>query len=145
MELEALPIKVRRKLAETGTRLEQNGNYPLSKLSLGRRELALANGIDYDVTLTNTGEAILLAGNATAIMLGKCERCLEDALFEIKGDVEGYYLFYPPSREAQKDDYSQGTVDSEGRVDIAPEIVAAIVVELPTVLLCSPDCPGVEI
>jgi uncharacterized protein len=145
MDIEALAVKVRRKLAETGATLSLNDNYPLDRLTLGLREFNLQQGIDYAVTLTNTGEAVLLTGSASATLQGSCERCLEDAALDIDGEVEGYYLFAPAPKEQLKDDYSQGHMDAEGCVDIAPEIVAAIVVEIPPVLLCSEDCGGIDL
>ncbi|MDR3135893.1 MAG: DUF177 domain-containing protein [Coriobacteriales bacterium] len=143
MELTSLPVRVLPKLAHTTSSITRSGTYPLKQLVLGCRDLKLPGGIDYQFRLTNTGEAVLLTGRACATVLGSCERCLGSAQQTLEGEIEGYYLFAPPDRKAGRDDHAQGHVSAEGFIDVAPEIVAAIVVELPPVLLCATDCTGV--
>jgi uncharacterized protein len=106
-------------------------------------------GIVYDVTFTNTGEALLLTGSARALLQGSCERCLEAADWDVHGAVEGYYLLHESATGAGgADEDAASEFDSvlaDGTVDLAPALVAAIVIELPPVMLCSAgaDCRGI--
>lgn len=144
MHLEPLPIKVLNNLAHTGDSESYTGTLALTVLDVGSRHFEVPQGIDYTVTLTNTGEAILLSGNAQARLHSSCDRCLEDAQLTLEGTVEGYYLLNNrPAATAEMDGDCE-KVDNSGSIDIAPQLVAAIVVELPARVLCSPQCPGID-
>jgi uncharacterized protein len=94
------------------------------------------------VILTNTGGDIWLTGVARAKGSSECARCLEEALFEVEGEVQGYFILNPDRQDKELSDDEFTAVDSDGVVDLAVPILAAIVYELPQVLLCKSDCAG---
>lgn len=145
MQLDPLYIQVLPQLTQTGSSELAQGTMPLDSINVGFRDFAVHAGIDYDISLLNTSEAILLSGTATARISTNCDRCLEPVELVLKGETEGYYLLDP--KEAPEDekleDYER--VDPEGRIDVAPPILAAIVFELPSVSLCKPDCAGIAL
>jgi uncharacterized protein len=102
----------------------------------------LADGISYELTLANTGEGVLLTGAVQAAGTTECARCLEEAAFEVRGSVEGYYIINPSSRDEELSDDEFTAVGPDGVVDLAIPITAALIYELPQIVLCREDCAG---
>jgi uncharacterized protein len=98
--------------------------------------------VSYEISLTNTGEGVLLAGTARAKGSSECARCLEDAPFAVEGEVQGYFILNPDRKDRESSDDEFTAVGADGVVDLAAPILAAIVYELPQVLLCKEDCAG---
>ena len=76
--------------------------------------------------------------------MGVCSRCLEEAGFDFTGEIEGYYIIKeddlpPDEMEADEFDY----LPSDKTIDLAPLIQAAILLEVPPMLLCDEDCKGI--
>ena len=143
MYLDPLYIQVLPRLANTGSTLELQGVLPIKSIDIGFRHFDVPGGINYDVNLFNTSEAVLLSGTAAASLSTNCDRCLEHTELSLAGEVQGYYLFDPSHTPGEEQLESYESVDREGHIDIAPPILAAIVYELPTVTLCKPDCEGI--
>ena len=139
---DTLPYKLVPGLEQTGDYQEFEGVLPLEQLYRGRQLYRIEGGIAYKLNLTNTGSGVLLQGTAKAAGTSECARCLEDAAFEVEGDVEGYYLLNPTEEELQQLDDEITAVGSDGMVDLWGHVTAAIIFELPQVLLCKADCAG---
>jgi uncharacterized protein len=129
-------------LAESGACKELSGVLPCDQLNRGFQVFELEGQVPYEITLTNTGEGVLLQGVARAKGFSECARCLEDALFEVEGEVQGYFILNPDKNDKESSDDEFIAVDSSGVIDLAAPILAAIVYELPQVLLCKEDCAG---
>lgn len=142
MHLDPLLIQVLPRLSHTGSSESTQGVLLLPSIDIGHRHFALAEGIAYDALLTNTSEAILLTGKARAEVDTTCDRCLEPTKLQVEGELQGYYLFDGSVVEDGEGLEINEEVDRNGRVDIAPPVLAAIVIELPSVTLCSSDCSG---
>lgn len=99
--------------------------------------------VDADLTITNTGGALLIQGSVEGSARTDCARCLEDAIVDIHGTVEGYILI--PGEQGSLDDLEQDeyTVLADDKVvDLAPFLEGAIRLDLPRVPLCTDDCKG---
>jgi len=142
MHLDPLYIQVLPKLTNTGSSERVQGVFPLASIEVGFRRFEVTGDISYDARLTNTSEAILLDGTATARLASTCDRCLEKTELSISGEIQGYYLFEPIEVPEDEKPEVYELVDTAGRIDIAPPVLAAIVYELPLVTLCKPDCEG---
>lgn len=142
MHLEPLYISVLPRLAHTGSAEHAEGHYDLASIDIGNRHFGLSEGIAYEVDLVNTGEAVLLSGKASAELDTICDRCLKPSKLALSGEVQGYFLFDKESVEETEGLEVYEEVDRDGCVDIAPPLLAAIVVELPTVTVCGTDCSG---
>lgn len=142
MNLEPLYVQVLPRLAHTGSAEQMQGTLDLTSIDVGHRHFDLAQGIDYDISLTNTGEAVLLSGQASATLATFCDRCLNPTELKLAGEVQGYFLFDVATAPESEGLEVYEEVDKKGRIDIAPCVLAAIVVELPTVTLCGPQCEG---
>lgn len=109
---------------------------------MGKVEYQLIEGIDYDLVLSNTGEGIILTGHVRAVIENACVRCLEPATYRINGEVEGYFLLDRPGEEIDLEDDEFVVAGEDGVVDLAPALLAALVIETPQVLLCDEECKG---
>jgi uncharacterized protein len=129
-------------LAELGSSRQLSGKLALTELRKGSQVFRLADGIDYDLELSNTGEGILLRGKARTSGITECARCLEDANFSVEGDVESYYVLntHRLDEETSSDEFT--LLDASGKVDLGIPILASIIYELPLVILCRENCAG---
>lgn len=99
--------------------------------------------LHWSVDITNTGGALLVMGTVEGEGVGVCSRCLEEAEFEFTGEIEGYYLIKEdavPPDDMEVDEFEY--LPSDKTIDLAPLIQAAILLEVPPLLLCDEDCKG---
>ena len=89
--MKPLIIEAYPELSELGAFRVLKGTLDETSYRRGAEVLETPDGISYDLTLTNTGEGILLSGTASCTAHASCARCLAPATLEISGDVEGYY------------------------------------------------------
>lgn len=134
------------RLAEAGDTRSVEGDVALTTFALGEREFRLPDGLHYDIVLTNAGEGILATGIVRARVEATCDRCLDDTLFDLVGEVDEYYLFHEPDPGVLEDDEEEGAdyalVEPDSTVDLSQGIASAVVMELPYVVLCKEDCAG---
>ncbi len=133
------------RLANPGDTLPVEGHLDEASYALGQHEFALPGGIDYDLALTNAGEGILVTGMIRCHVVGTCDRCLEDAEFDIAGEVDEYYLFEEPEDEKDEesdDDLDYALVLPDDTIDLAEALDTSLIMETPFVVLCKPDCKG---
>lgn len=146
----ALPVQVLltlpESLKETAATQHFEGTYPLESLSAGSDEYRFEEPLSWAVDVTNTGEALLVAGSVEGLATIQCARCLEEASYSLVGDIEGYFIM--PGEDGQIDDPDDLEGDEffvlgEDRViDLAPLMEAGLRLELPLVPLCRDDCAG---
>lgn len=118
------------------------GNLDLAKLTLGYLDYTLPRGIDYDITLSNVGDAILLTGKASAEVDGECVRCLDPASMDIDSDIEGYFAISEDSDMEGLEEDEFEYLPEDGVIELTDYVVAAIMVEIPITFLCKDDCKG---
>ncbi len=143
--MKPIVVSIDERLEGAGSVLSQAGHIDEPSYELGGREFKLPGGIDYDLVLTNAGEGVLASGMVRAHVVGTCDRCLEDAEFDIASEVDEYFLYEAPSEEELSDDEDEvdfSLVGDDNTIDLAAPIMAAIVMETPFVVLCSEDCKG---
>ena len=119
------------------------GHADLRTLAAGPDEYVFDEPLSYAVTFTNTGDAILVSGTVEGTARTACARCLEPVEIPLAGSVEGYFLLAddgaPEGMEADEFD----VLPADKVIDLEPLIVAALLVEVPLVPLCSQDCKGI--
>ena len=133
------------RLANPADTLPVEGHLDEKGYTLGEHEFELPEGIDYDLALTNAGEGILVTGMIYCHVKGTCDRCLEDAEFDISGEVDEYYLFEEPEHpegDDSDDDLDYALVREDDTIDLAEALQTALVMETPFQVLCKPDCKG---
>jgi uncharacterized protein len=109
-------------------------------LVVGSETFLLREPAGFDVTVSNAGEGIVAIGSITAPVKATCSRCLCEFDTDIVAEVEGFWL--RPGDEEPEDTEISGVVDSEGAIDLAPALIAALVVEAPFAPLHDEDCAG---
>ena len=91
-----------------------------------------------DVRLESVMEGVLVSGTATVPLSGECGRCLEDLDDELVVDLQELFA-YPESDTGGDEDAARMEGDL---LDLEPVLRDAVVLALPLVPLCSPDCSG---
>ena len=126
-------------LAET---IEVSDDLPLDAFEVGTEVFKPQGPAHFDVTLTNTGTAIIGMGRVKLPALATCARCLVEFPTTIEAEVDGFYVM--PGRdqdlpEEQEIEY----IDAENRVDIYPAVMAGLVLEAPFAPLHDEACAGI--
>jgi uncharacterized protein len=97
--------------------------------------------VDVDVLLESVVEGVLVSGTASAPTSGTCSRCLDP--IDDRVEVELTELFaYPFSATVETTDEDEVPRLVDDRIDLEPVVRDAVVLTLPQVPLCSPDCAG---
>lgn len=97
--------------------------------------------VDLDVLLESVVEGVLVSGTASAPTTGSCSRCLDPLSGEV--EVELTELFaYPHSATDETTDEDEVSRLVDDRIDLEPVVRDAVVLALPQVPLCTPDCAG---
>ena len=94
-----------------------------------------------DLLVESVVEGVLATGTATAATVGECSRCLDP----LSGTVEVRFteLFaYPDSATEATTDEDEVSRLVDDLIDLEPVVRDAVVLALPQVPLCSPDCKG---
>ena len=137
-------IHIPDELFETAESRHFEGGLPLTELVAGADAYRFDGPVSWAVDVTNTGEALLVMGQARARALTGCARCLEDVPYDLEGDIEGYFLTAGDGAEAPEDlEGDEFEVLSESHtIDLVPLVEQALLLELPLVPLCDDDCRG---
>jgi uncharacterized protein len=91
--------------------------------------------------LESVAEGVLVTGTASADAYGSCSRCLTDIVVPIDASFQELYA-YPDSLTAQTTDPDEIPRIFDEAIDIAPLIHDELVLAMPAIPLCRPDCPG---
>ena len=126
-------------LAET---IEVSDDLTLETFEVGTEVFRPQGPAHFDITLTNTGTAIIGMGKVSLPVLATCARCLEEFPTEIDAEVDGFYVSVGRDQdlpEEQEIEY----IDGEYHIDILPSIMAALVLEAPFAPLHDEECAGI--
>lgn len=97
--------------------------------------------VDIDVLLESVVEGVLVSGTATAPVMGECSRCLDPISAEVEVSLTELFAYPDSTTEATTDADEVGRIMHD-LVDLEPVVRDAVVLALPNVPLCSPDCAG---
>lgn len=98
-------------------------------------DIVLTGPVKADLELTGTAEAILAKGTVAATVQLNCSRCLEPFRLELKAPFEEIY--YHTGKGEEDWIFFAGPV-----IDLEPEIIKAILLEIPMKALCRENCRG---
>ncbi|WP_165061538.1 DUF177 domain-containing protein [Adlercreutzia sp. ZJ154] len=141
--MNSIPIHIPKDLFEPAAIRHYEAELSPFCLSVGIDEYSFDKPLHWQVDITNTGGALLVAGTVEGTARGICARCLEDAVFDVVGEIEGYFLI--PGVEADLDDIDEDefdTLPADDVLDMVPLIEAALILEMPLVPVCTEDCKG---
>lgn len=140
--MQQLVVSIHPDLVEPASTRFLEGTLDETSYRVGGMDLKTPDGIQYQLQLTNTGEGIVLSGEASCAAITPCTRCLTPTRIEVSGAVEGYYLLEASEDVDGYEDDEFEVIGADGSFDIAPAIIAALVYATPYVVLCKEDCAG---
>ncbi|MBC7805288.1 MAG: DUF177 domain-containing protein [Akkermansiaceae bacterium] len=115
-------------------------------------ELDLAEPITGEVTLTNTGAALILRGRAETILSMECARCLRPVLTPVETDIEEEFdLVAENSAWSSADDVQAVDADENGAVikgnilDLGDLLRQYVLLAAPTRVECLDECDEIEL
>lgn len=102
-------------------------------------EIVFASPVTFSGTYMLAQETVLLRGEARATIRSRCARCLAPALTQVRADVQEAFLHDEQNAPQNADDryrYSGHVLDLDEAVR------TALLLELPSRILCKEDCKG---
>ncbi len=118
------------------------GDYEPETLEAGPDEYTFAQPAHWAIDVSNTGEALYLAGCVQALGSTLCARCLEPTDIPLTGDLEGYYVLDGADAPEGMEGDEYEILPADHRIDIEPMIRAALLLDVPNLPLCSEECQG---
>ena len=130
-----MQFDLRRFIASGRARQEQTFD-----CSFAGRDFAGAR-IETPVTARFTAEAdgdeVRMTLRASASVHGECARCLDPVCFDVQADAE----YTARERDLDDPDFEL-PLDAAGCIELGDWLYQEFTSQIPTVLLCSADCPG---
>ena len=102
----------------------------------------LKGPISYKISITNTGDAFLFAGTATAEAITACSRCLEEMDINLQASVDAFYLIEKPDNYKDEEINEFEILPEDHNIDLGEIIIATLIVDAPEKPLCDEDCKG---
>jgi uncharacterized protein len=140
--MESYRVEVSSILEVLGETVEVSDTLALPELTVGDERFVARGPVRFDVSLTNTGAAIITMGRVVYPVLATCARCLCEFPTEISAELDGFYVMPGEDKdlpEEQEIEY----IDAEGAIDLSPALMAALVLEAPFAPLHAEDCAGI--
>ncbi len=91
--------------------------------------------------LEAVSEGVMVSGTAHGTAAGSCARCLRDISMDIDTEFRELYA-YPDSLTAETTDADEVPRIHDDMIDLEPLVHDELVLAMPTIALCSPDCQG---
>ena len=131
-----MPLKLNLRELQTETQ-GLSGELPVSELSLEPLDSALhlTHPLNYELTATLMGEAVLVQGSLNLPLECDCVRCLKRFKFEL--ELPDFAVHLPLSGE-------DAVPVADDSVDLTPFLREDILLTLPQHPLCKPDCRGLS-
>lgn len=118
------------------------GIVAVDEFECGPDSYRFSEPLSWHADVSNTGDALLVTGSVTGEARTDCARCLEDAVFDVEGEIEGYFLLDGAEIPEGADEDEFDRLPANHVLDMESLVVAAIVFELPLVPLCDEECRG---
>ncbi len=108
--------------------------------SYGYAEIQPAAPFTFKGKAENLGDTIEIAGKVSGSLELTCSRCLEPFRFDFDVDVFEIYTNHPEIAAA--DEYDETNLFAGDEIDLAPQILKQVFLEMPMKIICKPDCLG---
>ncbi len=95
--------------------------------------------VKLDLVLTNVKDTISVAGDVNANLRLSCGSCLDFFIMPVRAEVAETYYNQGQAEITPGEDWLPYTGDV---LDLTPEVLKSIMVELPMRLVCRDDCKG---
>lgn len=142
--MDSLVIEIPSELFAPAETASYAGSFDPEEFEFGPDLYKAQGPFSWNVAITNVGGAFLVSGTISGRVTTACSRCLEDASFDVEGEVEGYFLIEGEGdapEDMEEDEFD--ILPEDNMLDLEPLLRAAIYVELPLIPLCKEDCAGI--
>ncbi|MCD6104117.1 MAG: DUF177 domain-containing protein [Thermotogae bacterium] len=132
-------------LDELGKRgkLTLQGIYPLDSVDFVTGPCPVLEPAFVKIVVVKTDLGIAVGGYVKTIIEHPCDRCLEPVAVPINGTIEALYKNSEQNeRQEETQDLRNVIYYSGNRIDLSERILEAIIVDIPSRVLCKPDCRG---
>lgn len=112
----------------------------------GRKDLlsgmegAFLEPITVDLVVRNTGKLFVVHGELHTCVRLLCSRCLEELNYPIDGILD--FTILEAHQAEGREQLDDVLILDQDEVDLQPLIEETIVMEIPLIPLCNPDCGG---
>jgi uncharacterized protein len=89
------------------------------------------------VTISRTQRGLLVEAQMSAIIATNCVRCLEATLTPVESDFTELYAF-----DQRTETENELIVPESGIIDLEPLVHDYLLLDIPKIPLCKPDCAG---
>ncbi len=114
----------------------------IETFQVGAESFSATGPARFDITITNTGTAVIAMGTVRLPVIATCVRCLVEFPTEITAEVDGFYV-HPGHEEGVPEEQEIEYIDAENHIDLLPAIMAALVLEAPFAPLHDEACAGI--
>jgi len=123
-----------------GKRIDYHGSEMLPPLPVEGEDIKPAREVEYNLSLTNAGDAIVVDGTVKAELNARCNRCLGSLVYPMEAQFQETYYdsALPPPGGIQPD----WVPFSGDQINITPEVMQTLLVHLPMRFICREDCLG---
>lgn len=134
-------VDVRSILEDLGDTLQLTAEMELPILGLGPECYEPLRPARIDASVTNTGTGVVVSGTISTEVRAACSRCLRLFPLEVIGEVDGFYI--TTGNEAEIPEEQEYGYIVDGSIDVADQLMAALVLALPFAPLHDENCPGI--
>jgi len=114
--------------------------------------ITLAGPMEGQITLTNTGAALLLEGEVTTALSLECSRCLSPTVDTVSGELDEQFdlittsnAFHQDIVTAVDEDAPASMIEGGNILNLGELLRQSLVLAAPGQPLCREDCPGINI
>ena len=142
--MESIRIYIPNELFAPAESSHFEGKIEVPVLKAGPDLYTFSEPLDWQIDITNTGDALLVSGTVEGDAKTSCARCLEDVELPVTGEIEGYFLLGGENAQAPEDmdEDEFDVLPEDNAIDLSELVQAALLVEVPLVPLCDEDCKG---
>jgi uncharacterized protein len=120
-----------------GSSFREHIEAPLEGLSMPDSSVPEGADVIVDVLVESASGGIVVVGEIQAPWAGECGRCLGEAFGVLSGEVRELFATSDAGADLELSYPYRGE-----QLDLAPMVRDAVLLELPQVPLCRPDCAG---
>lgn len=134
-----LKLHITKEMLVQGAFKHFDGEFKCSSIQNNVDKYEIDKPIVYSVDLTNTGDSILIMGEANTEASTLCSRCLNPTRVELTGKIDACYLIEEPD-EYDIDEFN--ILPKDHAIDLGDLICASLIIDAPLKPLCKDDCLG---
>ncbi|MEG6521575.1 YceD family protein [Desulfotomaculum sp. 1211_IL3151] len=110
----------------------------LDEITVSGQKFTFIDPVEVSGEIMNRNNNFLLKGEARALVSTNCVSCLEPFQLNLHTTIDEIY-----GRTKDLNDPDDEMIEFDGEdLDIEPEVIKSLLMEIPMRVVCSPDCAG---